>query len=56
MLHRLTVYDRMLELLDNGFVDSIALTWRQHTQPRKTDLLTKSSTVHAFFLSTTGVL
>ena len=56
MLHRLSVYNRVLELLDNGFMDSIALTWRQHAQSRKTDSLTKSSTVHAFFLNTTGVL
>ncbi len=56
MLYRLTIHNRMLELLHNGLVYGIALTHCQSLRYGKSGLLTKSSTEHAFFLSTTGVL
>lgn len=56
MLYRLTIHNCMLELLHDGLVDSIALIWCQYTQMTIVKPLTKSSTVHAFFFSTTGVL
>lgn len=32
MFHRLSIHDSVLELLHDGFVDSIALTFYQHRQ------------------------
>lgn len=56
MLHRLSIHDRVLELFYDGFVDSIALTCHQDRPLNKIAPPTKSSTLQAFFLSTTGVL
>ena len=57
VLDGLPIYDGMLELLDDGLVDCITL-YEKSTMfaPDSTETLTKSSTVHAFFLNTTGVL
>ena len=56
VLHRLSIHDRVLELLHDSFVDSIALTFYQDRPMNKIIPPTKSSTLQAFFLSTTGVL
>jgi hypothetical protein len=56
MLHRLSIHDCVLELLNNSLVDGIALMVCQCLPLERTGLPTKSSTEHALFLSTTGVL
>ena len=56
MLHRLSIHDRVLELLHDSLVNSIALICCQYRPMNETAPPTKSSTLQAFFLSTTGVL
>ena len=53
---RSTVYDCVFELLNNGLVNSVALgkVSKNSQWPPWRLKLTKSSTVEAFFLSTTG--
>jgi len=63
MLNRTTVYNGMFELFNNGLMDGVAL-YSHMGQPNllssrqdgATWALTKSSTVEAFCLRTTGAL
>lgn len=56
MLYGLPIHNCMLELLHDSFVNSIALTSGKQRPTDKIESPTKSSTVQAVFLSTTGVL
>ena len=63
MLNRTTIYNGMFELFDDGFVDRITLCSRRHellgpefVNEGATGVLTKSSTVEAFLLRTTGAV
>jgi hypothetical protein len=64
MLNRTTVYNGMFELFNNGLMDGVALysyTGQQTLLSSRQDwatlgALTKSSTVEAFCLRTTGAL
>ena len=57
VFYRLAVYNGVLEVINNGFVDRMALpTRKQILTPYQNKQHTKSSTVEAVDLSTTGAV